>query len=211
MRWLCLGLAAGLALLGGCTNTVVVEGSLPRPLVQQIPARVGIHYPQSFQRFSHQEDIEGAGAWDISLGRQNLAFFRRVLGALFQSVTELPAPQPTQAEAEGLDGVVIPSIEEYGFTTPEVTGLKFFEVSIKYRIALHAPGGDLLGAWSLVGYGKGEGGAFSADDAVADATRIAIRDGAAQLAVGLIDRQAIKDWLAGLDGPGASPGTGASP
>ncbi len=183
-----------------CTTSVVVEGSVPTPLVAKIPARVGVYYPEDFRNFRYQEVIRDAGTWNIDLGSQNLSFFRNLTGALFSSVQEVHEPPLTTEEMRNLDGIMIPYIEKYGFLTPSISGLKFYSASIEYRIVLYNKTGKKIGDWNIVGYGKSEGGIFTGDEAINEATVLAIRDGGARIAIELIDQPAVQDWLRQVQG-----------
>lgn len=186
-------------LLGqSCTTSVVVEGSLPTPLVNKIPARIGVYYAEEFRNFRHKEEIKEAGAWDIDLGAQNLSFFSNLMSSLFASVAEIGEPPLTSEEMAELDGVIVPKIEKYGFLTPSISGLKFYSASIEYRIALYNKDGQKIGDWNIVGYGKSEGGMFSADEAINEATVLAIRDGGARISIELIDQPSVRDWVKSL-------------
>ncbi|MFT7218900.1 MAG: hypothetical protein ACI8Z1_000513 [Candidatus Azotimanducaceae bacterium] len=182
-------------LLQSCTTSVVVEGSLPTPLVEKIPARVGIYYSDDFRHFQHEETIRDSGSWNINLGQQNMMFFKRLMSSLFEEVVEIDAPPETSESMLDFDGIVIPEIEKFGFLTPNVSGLKFYSASIEYRIVMFDRTGDKVGDWNIVGYGKSEGGLFSADDAINESTVLAIRDGGARIAIELIDQPAVREWI----------------
>tara|TARA_R110002072_G_scaffold89232_8_gene200104 strand:+ start:23179 stop:23796 length:618 start_codon:yes stop_codon:yes gene_type:complete len=181
--------------LTSCTTTVLVEGTVPTPLVRKIPARVGIYYDENFKNFRHTEALEGGGTWKINLGAQNLTFFRNLMGSLFESVNEIPGPEPDPVLANELDAVLVPKIEKYGFLTPGISGLNFFSASIHYRITMLDMAGNELADWTVVGYGKSEGGAFSNDKALGEATMLAIRDGGARIAIDLVNKPAVEKWL----------------
>lgn len=185
----------------GCTTSVVVEGSVPTPLVTKIPARVGVHFSEEFRNYRYQESIRESGAWSIDLGSQNLSFYRNLLNSLFDSVREVSEPPLTAEEMAQLDGVFIPRIEKYGFLTPSISGLKFYSASIEYRVALYDKAGNKVGDWNIIGYGKSEGGMFTGDDAINEATVLAIRDGGARIAIELIDQPAVQAWIKSLEDP----------
>ena len=187
-----------LLLIQSCTTSVIVEGSVPTPLINKISARVGVYYAEDFRNFRHREEINEAGSWDIDLGTQNLSFFSNLMDSLFASVAEVGEPPLTTEEMADLDGIVVPKIEKYGFLTPSISGLKFYSASIEYRIALYDREGEKIGDWNIVGYGKSEGGMFSADEAINEATVLAIRDGGARIAIELIDQPAVRDWVKSL-------------
>ena len=81
-----------LLLLGSCTTSVVVKGTVPTPLVSKIPANIGVFYPEEFKSFKYTEVIRDSGTWNIDLGAQNLLFFRNLTKALFTSVHEVSEP-----------------------------------------------------------------------------------------------------------------------
>jgi hypothetical protein len=58
--------------------------------------------------------------------------------------------------------------------------------------------GKKIGDWNIIGYGKSEGGMFTSDEALNEATVLAIRDGGARIAIELIEQPAVKDWLKSL-------------
>ena len=185
-------------LLQGCTTSIVVEGSVPTPLVHRIPADIGVYYPDKFKDFQHREVIKSSGTWNINLGHQNLEFFRNLMVAMFDNVEELATQVVTREAQQRLDGVLVPTIIKFGFLTPDVSGLKFYSVSIEYQLVLYDGAGEKIGEWRHVGYGKSEGGAFGADDALNRATILAIRDAGARIAIELIEQPAIKTWVGGL-------------
>ena len=193
-----IALLALLAGTSGCTNSVEVKGRLPTPLVARIPARVGVFYPAEFRDFRHDEAIEGGGTWDINLGKQNHAFFGNLFAALFREAREMSQASLATDEAAGLDGMLIPHIDKYEFLTPSISGLNFYSASIKYRLALYDRAGMKVGEWRILGYGKSEGSAFKGERALSDATRIAIRDGGARVAIELAGKPAVQKWLSQL-------------
>jgi hypothetical protein len=156
---------------------------------------MGVYYSDEFQRFKHEEVFRDSGGWRIDLGKQNLRFFQNLTNSLFAGIQEVHQPPLTTEEMRNLDGVFIPSIEKYGFLTPSISGLKFYSASIEYRVAMYDKVGTKIGDWNIVGYGKGEGGIFSSDDAINEATVLAIRDGGARIAIELIDQPAVQAWL----------------
>lgn len=198
-----------LLFLQSCTTSVVVEGTVPTPLVSVIPARMGVYYSDEFRRFKHEEVFRDSGGWRIDLGDQNLRFFQNLTESLFTKVQEVNQFPLTPEEMRNLDGVFIPSIEKYGFLTPTISGLKFYSASIEYRVAMYDKVGTKVGDWNIVGYGKSEGGLFSTDEALNEATVLAIRDGGARIAIELIDQPAVQEWLQSAQEP-SLPSAGPS-
>lgn len=187
-------------LLPSCTTSVVVEGTVPTPLVSEIPARIGVYYSDDFKKYRHEETMRDAGSWNIDLGRQNMIFFRNLMDSLFEHVVEIDEPPVSAQSMLDLDGILIPEVEKYGFLTPGISGLKFYSASIEYRIVMFDKSGDKIGDWNIVGYGKGEGGMFSADEAINESTVLAIRDAGARIAIELIDLPAVQQWIESIRG-----------
>ena len=196
MKHVTLLFLAAIVTLTGCTTNVVVEGTVPTPLVRKVPANVGIFYDENFKNFQHTEDLATEGTFKIDLGNQNLTFFQNLMTSMFNEVQVLNDPEPSVAKEAGLDAIVIPKIEKYGFLTPGLSGLKFYSASIHYRITMLDVDGNELADWTVVGYGKSEGGVFSSDDALGEATMLAIRDGGARISIGLPQQPKIAEWAA---------------
>jgi len=170
---------------------------------------MGVYYSDEFRRFKHEEVFRDSGGWRIDLGDQNLRFFQNLTESLFTKVQEVNQFPLTPEEMRNLDGVFIPSIEKYGFLTPTISGLKFYSASIEYRVAMYDKVGTKVGDWNIVGYGKSEGGLFSTDEALNEATVLAIRDGGARIAIELIDQPAVQEWLQSTQEP-SLPSAGPS-
>ncbi len=197
--------------LSGCTTSVMVEGTVPTPLVAKMPARVGLYFSPDFKSFRHEETIEQRGSYQVDMGQQNLTFFRNLMKAMFESTVEVDEPLLPSETATGIDGVIVPEILKYGFLTPAVSGLNFYSASIHYRVALFDVAGNKVGDWTLVGYGKAEGGVFSGSDALREATLLAIRDGGARIAIDLPLEPAVVDWLQQVEDASAVSGSAATP
>ncbi len=181
-------------LIGGCTTSVTVEGTIPTPLVAKIPVNVGVYYSDDFKKFRHEENIRQNGNWKVDMGDQNLLFFRNLMTAVFDNVTEVGEPQVGGGSLEGLDGILVPEIVKYGFLTPNVSGLKFYSASIHYRMSLYNRQNEKLGEWTIVGYGKSERTLFGTTESLSEATMLAIRDGGARIAIEMASQPVVQDW-----------------
>ncbi|MDA0789206.1 MAG: hypothetical protein O2780_07085 [Proteobacteria bacterium] len=175
-------LVSGVVLQAACTTSVVVEGTLPTPLIEKLPIHVGVYYSDSFKNYEHKEVLQAAGNYRIDFGRQNLGFFRNLVEAIFVQVTVLDSPQLSDQQREIIDAVLVPEIVDYQFLVPEISTLSFYEASIEYRLVLNDPDGAGIGEWKVIGYGKAEAAMFGAGEAVGEATMQAIRDGGARIA-----------------------------
>ena len=69
-------------LLSACApSDIVIEGSLPVPMVKKIPVRIVFTTQMCF--FIYTETSKEIGAWQIDFGEQNVGFFRALFGSMF--------------------------------------------------------------------------------------------------------------------------------
>lgn len=103
-----------------------------------------------------------------------------------------------------VDGILVPSIEEVQFAIPDQTGGEFYEVWIRYQLALFNADGQPLGEWPLIGYGKANQRNYGTIDqkttGLNEATIWALRDAAALLSFQFRDQTQVKAWLATTHG-----------
>jgi hypothetical protein len=191
-------MALSMALLTSCMTSITVEGSSPTPLVKKIPARVGVYYSDAFKTFKHEEKIAQSGNWAIDFGAQNLTFFRNLTTAMFSEVVEVNHSPVDATMMPGMDGILVPEIQKYGFLTPSVSGLKFYSASVHYRMVLYNAERQKVSEWTVVGYGKSEAAVFGSKEALNEATMLAIRDGGARIAVELADQPGVNTWIESL-------------
>lgn len=174
---------AALVLAGGCRSgaSVTVDISVPPPLVEPMPVRMGVYFDGSLQSYVHEEELEEHGAYSIDIGASQVPVFDQVFRAMFDSVVPVeraaqqeggaPSDQPDDGRTDedqppaetgfriaapgaAVDAILAPSIDEVQFAIPDQTGGEFFEVWIRYRIRLFDAAGAPIGEWPLIGYGK---------------------------------------------------------
>jgi hypothetical protein len=184
--------------LTSCMTSITVEGSSPTPLVKKIPARIGVYYSEAFKTYRHEEKIEQSGSWLIDFGAQNLTFFRNLTVAMFSEVVEVDTSPLDAATTPGMDGVLVPEIQKFGFLTPSVSGLNFYSASVHYRMSLYNAERQKISEWTVVGYGKSEASVFGSKEALNEATMLAIRDGGARIAVEMADQAGVNTWVQNL-------------
>ena len=185
-----------LAFLASCSSkNILVEGSLPVPMVKKIPAAVGIYYSEEFVSFRYKEISPEIGNWDIDFGGQNARFFRLLFDSMFEKTENIDRRDISNENSGGFDGFLIPKIKKYGFLTPFVSGLGFYSASIEYELSLYDSDASVILTWKVVGYGKNEGGVFGKEEAIERATLLAIRDAGAKIAIELGKRAEIESWL----------------
>ncbi len=177
-------LTASLA-LGGCGGAnVLVETTVPTPLVEPLPIHMGVHFDASLTDYVHEEDLKDLGKFRIELGSTQVPVFERVFDAMFARTQRVESIDATDL---GVDAIIVPMVEELQFSTPSQTRSDFFEIWIKYKIDVYAPGGELLASWPLPAYGKSNSRNFgfmesSNAPGLNEATIWALRDAAAHFA-----------------------------
>ena len=217
-RWagcaaLAFGAVATLGLfLAGCKGgaAVTVDISVPRPLVEPIPATMGVYFDDTLSSYVHEEELPDHGTYSIDIGASQAPVFAQVFEAMFERAVAVAAPVDGEtvapaSSAPALDGIVAPHIEEVQFAIPDQTGGEFYEVWIRYQMRLLAADGTPLAAWPLIGYGKANKANYGAIEqkaaALNEATIWALRDAAALLSFQFREQAEVKDWLAGLGAP----------
>lgn len=192
LRALALLLAAGL--LAACVGVQVKPmPNLPRPLLQPMPARIGLVLDEELRRYKHEE-TRGGSNWDIALGPGHEAFFRSIFGASFDSVQVFTDPAAART-ASGLQSVFRPEIEQFSFATDDETGGQYWAVTIRYRIPITAPDGAPVDVLTLTGYGSARGGRSAS--ALTRATQSAMRDAAAKFLVQMPNQPLARKLVAG--------------
>lgn len=187
---LCLSFPFG----SGCTKTVSINDTFPAPLIEALSLTVGVYYDQALLDFAHVDTAEDS-KWVVEFGSAHKRLFDQLFRTLFRQVVAVegkPFPPPKSAH---VDAIIIPSFEDIAFVTPENSGVDFYEVSLRYRVALHRPSGALIDAWSVNGYGRHPYSKFNSSRSVSEATTLAMRDAAAQIAIEFQSRPEVKDLL----------------
>jgi hypothetical protein len=166
------------ALLAGCGSNVVLDPvTIPKPLINKIPASVGLRMPPEFDHFVHEEDIIGREHWSINLGSSNSALFKQLFGFMFEEVTVLNSDDdPGQFT---FDALIEPSIDAFEFSVPNQSKTDAFAVWIRYRLRVFNSEGDEIANWPVSAYGKSETTSLSGTQALQRAAVLAMRDAAA--------------------------------
>jgi hypothetical protein len=175
-----------MVLLAACAPTKFeTQADIPQPLIEKIPVVIGVHLPLEFTNKVYEEKREGGGGeYSIGLGKAQSAGFMRVLNAMFTRVVPVASPQDAAATDPEIRGVLEPVLEDYAFVTPMDSGTSTYAASLRYTIRLYSPKGELAESWTFTGYGSQPSSQFpgKGDEALAVATRLAMRDAGAKLA-----------------------------
>jgi len=187
--------ACWLAAACGPSVEMKVQSQVPEPALSPLPIALGVYYPDSLRQHAFEEDSEDRGEWRIQTGQAQLAMFRRILPSLSQelrTVSNLPPKKGSE-----LDAVLSPKLANMQLALPEETQFDFYEAWVRYKVRLFDPGGDLIGAWRVTGYGKvAKGGIFdSQEESLNAAINAALRDAGGQLALGFEDEKVVRQWL----------------
>lgn len=180
-RWRGMRLSIGVAslLLAGCGAVQIApEPSLPRALVDPVQVEVGLLLTPEQRNFSHTETRAGV-EWQVALGAGHQLLAREVFGGLFGGLKEFNSLEDARA-AQGLAVIMEPLIEQYSFATARETGGEYVAVTIRYRINVFNPAGELHDELSLTGYGTSFADGLGSGPPIEQATRSAMRDAAAR-------------------------------
>lgn len=188
-------LFGALASLAACAHVVPVTGSIPTPVVGSIPITVGVYMDDEFRNFSHAENRQFRDEWVISSGQLNEELFTNLFDTMFERTVAIDTPPDRGVSRSDLDALLQIKVTEYGFLTPRETGQRFFAVSFKYQVLMWQPDGTPIATWQVVGYGKSAWSAFQDVEGLSEATAIAIRDGAAAIALGFDRVPGVAAWL----------------
>lgn len=167
-----------LCFAAGCSTKVVVpDQSIPQPLIDKLALKVGARYPESFDKFVHEETVIGKDTWEIDLGKSNRLMFDKLFESMFSNF------QVVEGDAApgdfGLDALIEPTIDAFEFSVPEQSQTDAFAVWIRYRIRIFDRDGNQVANWPISAYGKSMTTTFGGDDALRRAAILAMRDAAA--------------------------------
>jgi len=189
--------AALVLILLGCEQSLTMETKtdVPLPLITQLPLNIGVYYDEQFSGYTYVEDSEDRPSWSIKSGASQVELFDQILPSMFQSIKYLNGLSDPQAN--NLDGIIVPHVEEMQFALPNETKTDLYEVWIKYKISLHNPDGELIAEWPLTGYGKSSTEFLkSREKGLHAAINLAFRDAGAKLAINFAKIAEVKQWLA---------------
>src|SRR5262245_53610470 len=106
-----LAVAAMLAACGGVQ--IKPDPTLPKAVIQPLPASVGLIIPGDMRNFKHSETRWGVD-WNIALGEGHRHMMHDVFSAEFDHVQEFPDLESARA-ASGLKALFEPRIEQFSF------------------------------------------------------------------------------------------------
>jgi len=182
-------------LLAGCSTTAPVPDVFPAPVMTSLPITAGVRYTDEFRNYSYTEAIPGEHKWVVMMGSANVAMFNSVLNSVFKETVPLDGTESPRALSRRVDVVIQPEVESYEFSSPADWDTHNFTVWITYRVNVLTPEGDLIMSWPVRAYGESRHRLFNADESLAEATTMAMRDAGAFVSLHFDDEPQIREWL----------------
>jgi hypothetical protein len=194
-------LAALCVALSACTATKLeTKAQLPPPLIEQLPVRVGVHYPEEFRAYVHRE-TRGTIDYEVTLGEAHVTNLDWLLKAMFREVVPVEDPSRVSSVRPPLAFVLEPKFEEFSFLTPKDVAGEAFIVTIRYMLTLYDGNGARVDSFTLTGYGRERARTLASKEPLAIATQRAMRDAGAKVAVELTDQDSVRLLLRGAGSP----------
>ncbi|MSQ91856.1 MAG: hypothetical protein EXR87_02825 [Gammaproteobacteria bacterium] len=179
-------------LLSACTETnLSAQAQLPPPLIDRLPARVGIYYSKEFREYVHKEtrsEIDYA----ITLGPAHVQNLDWLLKAMFAEVVQIEDPTRVAELQPPLVMVLEPRFEEYSFLTPKDVAGEAFIVTIRYLLTVYDGSGGRVDAFTFTGYGREKVHQLASKEPLQIATQRAMRDAGAKVAVEFTDQESVR-------------------
>lgn len=171
----------GVILLSGCASNVIVDGDVPKPLMQRLPVTAKLNFSEEFSNYSYIEEDKDRAIKSLDFGAAQTGMFKQVFGSAFTLLNS-----SRQDQTQPVDVVITPKVLSVQYSAPRETALNIYEVSLKYRITLTGANDENLADWVIKGYGKTPTAFLKGADAAFNAaTNVALRDVGAQISIGL--------------------------
>jgi len=190
--------------LAGCSSAVVVESTFPTPLVEALPARVGLFFTDELYDYIHSEALPQSSTWTIDLGDANVAMLEPLLQTMFVETRNVNGLDLTPAERESLDGIIVPELDKFEFDIPFGERDEFVEVWMQYKLTLYRTDGRVVVEWPVSGYGKFETGGNRVD-AVEQAAIFAMREVGATISTKFAEQPDVGYWLQEVQDAAGNP------
>jgi hypothetical protein len=190
--------------LGGCSSAVVVDSRFPTPLVEPLPARVGLLFSDDLYDYIHTEALPQQSTWTIDLGDANVAMLEPLLQTMFEEARTIDDLPLSPSDRASLDGVIEPALEKFEFDIPFGERDEFVEVWMQYRLIVYRPDGEIAAEWPVSGYGKFETGGKRVE-AVEQAAIFAMREVGATISTKFAEQPDVGYWLEEVQDAARSP------
>jgi hypothetical protein len=167
-------------LAAGCETVIVrPEGDLPKPLIEQTPAKVAVVVTPETANFTHKESRASVD-YEAQLGAAHRHIVEEIFKAEFLDAKLFESIDAARLEP-GILAIFEPRIEQFSFANAKETGGVYCAVTIRYQILIYAPSGEIVDTLSLTGYGSGPAPKIgNGEEELAIAGYNAMRDAAAK-------------------------------
>jgi hypothetical protein len=167
-------------ILGGCAAVAVrPEGDLPKPLIVQTPAKVGVVVTTEAANYVHKESRASVD-YEAQLGPSHRHLIEEIFKAEFANAMMFDTVDAARLEP-GIMAIFEPRIEQFSFANSKETGGVYCAVTIRYQIFIYAPNGELIDTLTLTGYGSGPAPKIgNGEEELGIAAYAAMRDAAAK-------------------------------
>jgi hypothetical protein len=174
--------AAFAASIVGCGGVQIKpQPVIPKALIEPLPAAVGLVIAGDMRNYKHSETRWGT-EWKIDLGSGHSRLVTDMFKAAFRNVKEFSDLESAKAGAD-LKAIFEPRIEQYSFATARETGGRYYAVTLRYRLNMYTPQGELADSFTLTGYGNALAKGMSSSRPLEQASVGAMRDAAAKFLV----------------------------
>lgn len=180
-----------LGLLTACSSTtsVLVPQGFPNVVFQPQDFHAALVFPPDFRSYQ-ATPVEGVF---IDMGGAQVDLLAKAFRGLFTQVDVVTSRSEVPPDA---DIVIMPSVLEVQLSTPSESYLNVYEVWIKYNLDLETAAGEPIDSWFMPAYGKTpDSFMLSRNEAIEEATVVALRDAGAKLALDFFRIPSVYSWM----------------
>jgi len=182
-------LIAAMALVAGCTSSVLVDQQFPMVVSKPHELSAVIVMDNKFRNYQARPNSKTK----INIGAAQVDLFSKAFSGLFAQVKVVSSREDAGPDT---DLVIIPSVLEIQLSTPTESYLNVYEVWIKYNLDIETADETPIDSWFLPAYGKTPYSSLvSKSTAIEAATIVALRDAGAKLMLDFFRIPAIYGWM----------------
>jgi len=163
----------------------------PRPLVEQIPITVGVHYDEKLRSHYLFDEFGHFGVEvEYRLGPPSITLFEPIFASMFETVLRVEDPSATAAAGRKIGSVLSLTIDKF-IPPSQDTGQMPVPPQVRYALTLYSPPGVVKTTVIAAGAHDKGNKSYSHRDLVARA----MRDAAADLIVSFLADPVVSSWL----------------
>lgn len=194
--------ALAMGVFAGCTFQAAVEPPAAPAVAprDRLPIVIGIHYPPDFLSYTHRQSA-GAGPHSLTfpVGESSAIHISRLLNAYFERALRFSERPSNIRPAAGVDGVLIPQIEQLDMSDPALFGWGGSWITeLVYRFQLLDPVGEPIASWLVRGYGRAGGvdwTGLAGSNIAGESFNAALEDAGRNFIQGFSAEPEIRRWL----------------